>query len=97
MTLDNNSANTRMNNLFERLGIGLLVLMLGWGQVQYSNDKAETREEVKELNIKVLELYRSSVTKEELKDLENRLTANVTGIRSDVRQILQLYLDQEKK
>lgn len=86
------SANQRINNLTERLAIGLLVLMLGGVQAQYWADKTESKEEIKELNVKVLELYRTSVTKQELKELEARMTQNVEGIRSDVRNMLTLYL-----
>lgn len=90
------SANSRINLLWERLAIGLLCLILGFVQVQYRADRAESKQEVKELNSKVLELYRTSVTKPELKELETRLTANVDGIRTDIRQMMQFYLDQKK-
>lgn len=86
------SADQRIHNLTERLAIGLLVLMLGGVQTQYWADKNESKEEIKELNTKVLELYRTSVTKQELKELEARMTQNVEGIRSDVRNMLTLYL-----
>lgn len=90
------NANSRINLLWERMAIGLLCLILGFVQVQYRADRAESKEEVKELNSKVLELYRTSVTKPELKELETRLTANVDGIRTDIRQMMQFYLDQKK-
>ena len=89
-----NSANHRINNLMERLAIGVLVILLGFVQTQYWADKNEAKQEVKDLNTKVLDLYRSSVTKQELKELETRLTANVEGIRSDIRQILTLYVEK---
>ena len=90
------NADHRINNLFEKAAIGLLMLMLRFVQTQYWADKAESKVEIKELNIKVLELYRSSVTKQELRELETRLTENGNALRSDVRQILTLYLDQKK-
>ena len=90
------SANHRINNLFEKAAIGLLMIMLGFVQTQYWADKAESKAEIKELNTKVLELYRNSVTKQELRELETRLTENGNALRSDVRQILTLYLDQKK-
>lgn len=89
-----NDANHRINNLMERLAIGVLVILLGFVQTQYWADKNEAKQEVKDLNTKVLDLYRSSVTKQELKELETRLTANVEGIRSDIRQILTLYVEK---
>lgn len=82
-------ANHRINNLMERLAIGVLVILLGFVQTQYWADKNEAKQEIKELNTKVLELYRTSVTKTELKELEDRLTKNVEGIRSDIRAIIQ--------
>ena len=93
MSQDNN-ANHRINNLMERIAIGALVILLGFVQTQYWADKNESKQEVKDLNTKVLDLYRSSVTKQELKELETRLTANVEGIRSDIRQILTLYVEK---
>ncbi len=89
-------ASHRINNFIERAAIGLLVILLSLVQTQYWGDKAESKQEIKELNIKVLELYRSSVTKQELRELETRLTENGNALRSDVRQILTLYLDQKK-
>jgi hypothetical protein len=86
----------RINNYIERIAIGLLVILLSLIQTQYWADKAESKQEIKELNTKVLELYRNSVTKQELRELETRLTENGNALRSDVRQILTLYLDQKK-
>ena len=89
------NANHRINNLWERVAIGLLLLVLGFVQTQYWADKAEYKAEIKELNIKVLELYRTSVTKQELKELETRLAAGNEAIRADVRQILTFYLEKK--
>ena len=86
----------RIKNYIERIAIGLLVILLSLVQTQYWADKAESKAEIKELNTKVLELYRNSVTKQELRELETRLTENGNALRSDVRQILTLYLDQKK-
>ena len=94
-TCGNSSANHRINNLWERAAIGLLMLLLGLVQTQYLADKSEYKQEVKELNTKVLELYRTSVTKTELKELETRLTSNNEAIRADVRQILTFYLERK--
>ena len=82
-------SNSRINNLWEKLAIGVLTLLLGLVQMQYQADRNEAKQEIKELNTKVLELYRTSVTKTELKELEDRLTKNVEGIRSDIRAIIQ--------
>lgn len=94
--MSNPDASHRINNFIERAAIGLLVILLSLIQTQYWADKAESKQEIKELNTKVLELYRSSVTKQELRELETRLTENGNALRSDVRQILTLYLDQKK-
>lgn len=93
----NDSADHRIDNLFERAAIGLLMLILVAVQTQYWTDKAETRGEIKELNTKVLELYRTSVTKTELKELETRLAAGNEAIRADVRQILTFYLERDNR
>ena len=94
--MSNPDASHRINNFIERIAIGLLVIILSLVQTQYWADKAESKVEIKELNTKVLELYRNSVTKQELRELETRLTENGNALRSDVRQILTLYLDQKK-
>lgn len=93
MTTEN--ANHRINNLWERAAIGLLMLLLGVVQVQYTADRNDSKQEIKELNTKVLELYRTSVTKQELKELETRLAAGNEAIRADVRQILTFYLERK--
>ena len=91
----NSSANTRITNIWEKACIGILMLLLGLVQMQYTSDRAESKQEIKELNVKVLELYRTSVTKQELKELESRLNANNEAIRSDIRNLLTLYLDDK--
>lgn len=104
--MSNPDASHRINNFIERAAIGLLVILLSLVQTQYWADKAESKQEIKELNIKVLELYRSSVTKQELRELEVRLLADgaavradvknqTEAIRADVRQILTFYLEKK--
>lgn len=88
-----NTAN-KFSSLWEKLAIGVLTLLLGLVQMQYTSDRAENKKDIEKLNTQVLELYRSSVTKQELKELEDRLTKNVEGIRSDIRGILNLYVDE---
>lgn len=88
-----NTAN-KLSSLWEKLAIGVLTLLLGLVQMQYTSDRAENKKDIEKLNTQVLELYRSSVTKQELKELEDRLTKNVEGIRSDIRGILNLYVDE---
>ena len=97
MSDDTPNANSRLNHIYERVAIALLVLMIGFVQVQYSSDRSETKQELQQLDMKVLDLYRTSVTKQELKELETRLTANVEGIRSDIRQILTFYMEPKSK
>lgn len=87
----------RINNLWERAAIGLLMLVIAGVQSQYWADKTESKAEIKELNTKVLELYRTSVTKTELKELETRLAAGNEAIRADVRQILTFYLERNNR
>ncbi len=88
------NTTSKLSSMWEKLSIGVLTLLLGLVQMQYTSDRTETRREVEKLNTQVLELYRSSVTKQELKELEDRLTKNVEGIRSDIRGILNLYVDE---
>lgn len=89
------SANHRINNLMERLAIGVLVVLLSLTQTQYWADKKEMKEEIKELNAKVLDLYRTSVTKQELKEMEERVNKNAAAVRDDVKNILELYLNRK--
>lgn len=88
------NTTTKLSSLWEKLAIGVLTLLLGLVQMQYTADRAENKKDIEKLNTQVLELYRSSVTKQELKELEDRLTKNVEGIRSDIRGILNLYVDE---
>jgi hypothetical protein len=88
------NTTSKLSSLWEKLAIGVLTLLLGLVQMQYTSDRAENKKDIEKLNTQVLELYRSSVTKQELKELEDRLTKNVEGIRSDIRGILNLYVDE---
>ena len=88
------TANSRVNGLIEKLAIGALGLVLALGQWQYQTDRKEIRDQTKELDMKVLDLYRTSVTKAELKEFEERLTKEMSGIRSDVRGILGIYVEE---
>lgn len=89
------SANTRINNLFEKLALGLLGILLGWMQIQYQDSK----EQVKELETKVQTLYIDKVSKGDLRDVEDRINSKIDGMKTDLLARLDLYfgrLDQKK-
>lgn len=80
-------ANSRINNLTERVAIGLLSLILGWGQVQYQ----EAKDRVKDLEIKVQTLYLEKVSKSDLREVEDRINSKIDGMKSDLLARLDLY------
>lgn len=83
--LDN--ANTRISNMWERLALGLLGILLGWMQIQYQDSK----EQVKELEGKVQTLYIDKVSKSDLKDVELRINDKIDGMKTDLLARLDWY------
>ncbi len=81
------SANTRLNNIWEKLSIGLLGILLGWMQIQYQ----DSREQVKELETKVQTLYLDKVSKSDLKDVEVRINDKIDGMKTDLLARLDWY------
>lgn len=81
------SANTRINNLYEKLAIALLGILLGWMQIQYQDSK----EQVKELETKVQALYIDKVSKSDLRDVEERINSKIDGMKTDLLARLDLY------
>lgn len=86
-------ANSRINNLTERVAIGLLSLILGWGQVQYQ----EAKDRVKDLEIKVQTLYLEKVSKSDLREVEDRINSKIDGMKSDLLARLDLYFGKLDK
>lgn len=86
-------ANARINNLTERVAIGLLSLILGWGQVQYQ----EAKDRVKDLEIKVQTLYLEKVSKSDLREVEDRINSKIDGMKSDLLARLDLYFGKLDK
>lgn len=87
------SANTRINNLTERVAIGLLSLILGWGQLQYQ----EAKDRVKDLETKVQTLYLEKVSRGDLRDVEDRINSRIESMKSDLLARLDLYFGKLDK
>ena len=85
------SANSRINNLWEKAAIGLLGILLGWMQIQYQDSK----EQVKELETKVQTLYIDKVSKSDLKDVEERINSKIDGMKTDLLARLDLYFGRQ--
>ncbi len=81
------SANSRINNLYEKLAIGLLTIMVGWMQIQYT----ESKEQMKDLETKVQTLYLEKVSKSDLREVEDRINSKIDGMKSDLLARLDLY------
>lgn len=86
-------ANARINNLTERVAIGLLSLILGWGQLQYQ----ESKERVKDLETKVQTLYLEKVSRGDLRDVEDRINSRIESMKSDLLARLDLYFGKLDK
>jgi len=70
MTLD--SANARINNMWERLAIGLISFVLTALVMMYQGQRSD----FKELETRVLSLQVDKVSKEDLRDVEMRINKN---------------------
>lgn len=84
---ESQTANTRINVYWEKAAIFLLVLFVGYMQVQYQ----ELKVDAKELENKVFFLYSDKVSNQQLQITEDRLVKNIEGMRSDLLARLDLY------
>jgi len=87
------SANTRINNLYEKIAIGLLSVIIAWGQLQYQ----ESKDRVKDLETKVQTLYLEKVSRGDLRDLEDRINSRIESMKSDLLARLDLYFGKLDK
>lgn len=85
-------SNTRINGYIERAAIwafGILFTILVY-VVQGQSA------EIKALDVKVQALAVEKVDKRDLKELETRLTYTMSTMKSDMRDMLELYLGKRK-
>lgn len=90
--MSNDSANTRINNLWEKFAIGLLSVVMALGMLVIQDIRTQN----KELESRVLFLYTDKVSNQQLKDTEQRLVTNIEGMRSDLLARLDLYFGSLK-
>lgn len=90
--MQESSANSRINHLWERLCIGLLGVLMLWGGTQFQELKAQN----KELENKVLFLYTDKVSTAQLKDTEDRLIKQIDGMKTDILARLDYIGNQYK-
>lgn len=87
MSSPDDSANGRINNLWEKFAIGLLSVVMALGMLVIQDIRTQN----KELESRVLFLYTDKVSNQQLKDTEQRLVTNIEGMRSDLLARLDLY------
>jgi len=96
--MSNETANSRINNLWERLALGLLSLVMAIMFLAYQ----EQRGEFKELESKVASLQMDKVSKQDLREVEQRLLqgfdarfsqlqAQQESNKQDILQRIDLY------
>lgn len=68
-----NDANTKIANLFERLALALMGLLLSILFMTYQDARAD----IKELQGHITTLQMTKINKEELREVENRLNTKV--------------------
>lgn len=85
--MQNDNANNRINNLWEKFAIGLLSVVMALGMLVIQDIRTQN----KELESRVLFLYTDKVSNQQLKDTEQRLVTNIEGMRSDLLARLDLY------
>lgn len=89
----NDSANGRLNALWEKLAIGLLTIIIGYQQLQYQ----EMRADIKDTQSKVVILTTSKVDRSDLRDLEDRINNKIDGMKTDLIARLDLYFGRLNK
>lgn len=91
--MSDDSANNRINNLWEKFAIGLLSVVMALGMLVIQDIRTQN----KELESRVLFLYTDKVSNQQLKDTEQRLVTNIEGMRSDLLARLDLYFGSLSK
>lgn len=102
--MSNSDANIRINNLWERLCLGMLSLIVSALFLTYQYQRTD----FKTLEEKVLVMQMNKVNKEDLKDVESRLnlkmdamainmSQEVRNTRSDIIDRIELLFGKVKK
>lgn len=81
-------ANARLNNYWERIALWAMgvLFMAGTYVVQQQNA------DIRELEAKVQTIQIDKVSKSDLKELEIRITNEIASTKTDMRELLELYL-----
>lgn len=101
--MQNDNANVRMNNLFERACIGLLVLVVSYMGMAYK----DVTTEIRLANDKIVLLQMDKVGKADQREMEVRtnsrmdagfsnLAQRIDSNQQDIMRQLQLYFGQVK-
>jgi hypothetical protein len=85
-------ADKRINNYWERWGIGVAVALLSICAYTFQEQKAR----VDRLEANVQQLYMEKASKEDMKEFETRVSRQVDGIKSDILDRLDFYLANQK-
>lgn len=78
--MPNDSANIRINNLWERLCLGMLSLIVSALFLTYQGQRTD----FKNLEEKVLTMQTGKVNREDLREVENRLNNKIDASISDL-------------
>lgn len=91
--MSNDSANTRISAIWERMALGLLAIILGFTVWAF---QAQTKK-VEELEARVLVIQTSKVDRSDLRDVEDRINSKIDGMKSDLIARLDLYFGKLSK
>lgn len=75
-----NNDNNRINNLFERLAIALMGLIISILFITYQGQRAD----IKDLQGQITALQMTKVSKEDLKEVEQRLSVNMVAMNNQL-------------
>ncbi len=91
--MSNETANNRINNLWERAALFFLTAALSLTVWAFQ----EQGKKVEALEQRVLVIQTSKVDKADLRDVEDRINSKIDGMKSDLIARLDLYFGKLSK
>lgn len=90
--MSDDSANNRISNYWERVGLflmGIVLALVVWAFQEQSK-------RVEKLESTIIVLQTTKVDKTDLRDVEDRINSNISAMKSDILARIDLYFQKTK-
>lgn len=90
--MSNETANSRINNYWERVALFLMGIVLALTVWAFQ----EQSKRVEKLEGTIIVLQTTKVDKGDLRDVEDRINSNISAMKSDILARIDLYFQKTK-